>query len=264
MKTKKTIHLHTTHFKHLTDEEVAFCAQELILERYADSVPDHIQSHLDSCYTCFTNVQDFFMLLDDEPGLIDAIFSEELTHISAPEAKSENRRFSITLQNSLFRWLAVAASVLVLATGAFFVFTQSGADPQALFTQYYKPYHDVVTTKSIQNDQNLLNGLFYYNTGEYRQAIIHFTNGLKLNPNDPDLLFYLAGSHLALGDFGQAIAIYELLHTTSSGYQSPVKWYLALSYLAGNKTVEARALLKSISDEGGFYAEDAEKILRKL
>lgn len=249
---------------HLTDEEVALCAQELAMGSFSAKIPAHIQSHLADCHKCYTNVQDLCQLIYDEPRLVKAIRAEKELSVIANKQYKAGKSGLFILHTSKHRWLYAAAAVLFLLALSVFSLFQSATTPEELFSQYYAPYHDVITSKSTVNNQELLNGLFYYNIGDYRQAINLFNQGLQHNPNDHDLLFYLAGSHLAIGEYKRAIAIYELLHFVSLQYYSPVRWYLALSYLAGNKTAEASEMLESIRDEGGFYAEDAGEILRKL
>ena len=249
---------------HLTDEEIALCAQELALGSLPKSIPIHVKSHLDGCYTCSTNVHDLCRLIYDEPVLVEAIRKEKGLSTLAEKQCSPEKIGIVMPHNSKHRWLYAAAAVLVLIAISIFALFQPASTPEQLFANYYSPYQDIITSKSTVYNQELVHGLFYYNAGNYEQAIIHFNNGLIYNPKDHDILFYLAGSYLAIGDYKEAIPIFELLHTISPQYHSPVRWYLALSYLAGNKTGKAVKMLESIRDEGGFYAEDAEKILRKL
>lgn len=250
---------------HLNDEEIALCAQYLIYGSCSGSIPDHIQIHLNVCHKCQTTVFDLYHLICDEPMLKNALNKGEKHILNLQDTQHKSARNKRFLQfNRWYASMAIAASVFVLVLISVLVFNKSVTDAEQLFAQYYTPYHDVVTSKSSIDNRYLLNGLFYYNTGEYKKAINHFTNGLKLSPDDHDMLFYLAGSYLAIGDYTKSIEIYELLHKNSLTYYSPALWYLALSYLAGNKTCEARSLLILIRDEGGFYASKAGEILHKL
>lgn len=250
---------------HLTDEEVAFCAQELLTGRYSDTVPDDIQHHMGGCYQCYTSVFDFLQLFRNQPDLVTALYDNEEQIMTNHEHHRNHPVSNRFFQNiKTHPWLFTAAAILIFIAVSVFTWLNIRSTPETIVAQFYAPYHDVITSKTMIDNQYLANGLFYYNTGDYAKAITQFTTGLKQSPNDHDLLFYLAGSYQATGDYAKAIAIYELLHEISIIYHSPVRWYLALSYISLNNTDMAKSLLKKIVNEGGFYANDASKILRKL
>jgi tetratricopeptide (TPR) repeat protein len=248
---------------HLNDEEIALCAQEMLAQRYPGKVPESVQNHLATCASCKTAVLELYHLVAEEPTVVEAAKQAGRKEIPGQE-NSRTTNLGRPAITPAIKWYAVAAAaVIILALSLVFLMNRKDS-PQKLFTQYYSPYHDVVTSKSQAERNFLLDGLFYYNTAQYDSAIDKFISGLEVRHDDQDLIFYLGSSYLAAGNHEKAIISFERLFEPGSKYYSPARWYLALAYLGSKDVNEAKRLLELIREEGGFYSEKAGKILEQL
>jgi tetratricopeptide (TPR) repeat protein len=249
---------------HLTDEDIAFCAQQMMAGRYPENIPENLSGHLAHCPDCEKEVREFYHLISDEPAV-----SEAISRAGGAKDKRSYRSFSRAriakgLSSSYWRIAVAAAAIFILALIAVTIYQNRQVSPDKLFAQYYEPYGDVVTAKSSPDQKILLNGLFHYNHADYDTAIALFLRGLQSDPDNDDLRFYLGSSYLAKGSYQDAIKHFSLLREKAPKYYSPAGWYLALAYLANDQADEARKMFELIRDEGGFYAGNAERILKKL
>jgi tetratricopeptide (TPR) repeat protein len=258
---KNTNHLNE---KHLTDEEVAFCAQQMMADKYPENIPDHLTGHLASCAVCEKEVRDFYHLIADEPEVRRAISEAEGLEDNRSYRSFSRARIAKGLTSSYWRIAVAAAAILILALIAVTIYQYRQVSPEKLFAQYYEPYGDVVTAKSSPDEKILLNGLLHYNLADYDLAIALFISGLQSDPDNNDLRFYLGSSYLAQGSYHDAINNFSMLREKASKYHSPAGWYLALAYLGNDQADEARKMFELIREEGGFYAGNAERILKKL
>lgn len=258
---KNTNHLNR---KHLTDEEVAFCAQEMMAGKYPENIPEHLSVHLANCQDCEKEVREFYHLIADEPEVRRAISEAEGSEDNRSYRSFSRARIASGLTSSYWRIAVAAAVILILALIAVTIYQNRQVSPDKLFAQYYEPYEDVVTAKSSPDEKILLNGLLHYNYADYDTAIALFISGLQSDPDNEDLRFYLGSSSLAQGSYQDAIQHFSLLREKTRKYYHPAGWYLALAYLGNDQADEAVKMFELIRDEGGFYSGNAERILNKL
>ncbi len=250
---------------HLTDEEIALCAHEMVTGSYPCSIPPGMHEHLNNCETCYTEVLEFYNLINDDTSVMKAVGIKESTAKQLTLLRGDGYWGRVTGFIGRHKWIAAtAASVVIITVALMYAVLWDAPSAENLFYQYHSPYQDVITSKSSGGDRQLLQALFYYNTGNYEQAIALFTDGLDKHPKNDDYLFYLAGSYLAHGSYPEAIATFSLLQDPTSRYYKPARWYLALACLAAGKKDDSQRLLQNICDDGGFYATHSCEILRKL
>lgn len=154
----------------------------------------------------------------------------------------------------------IAASVIIIIGLVYILLFQSLSNSE-LFTRYFEPYPDIITTRNVDNS-NLAKGLKSYSSGEYEMAITIFNS---LPPTDPDYttaLFYMAISYLAITQPQIAIDSLEKLNRIDKTYQEQVHWYLALSYLKLDDTKSAKKQLMKIEEKHFKYIE-AQELLDK-
>jgi len=248
---------------HLSDREIALCAQEMVAGNYPERVAALLLHHIHECTDCREAVWELYHLIAGEPTVIEAIKKDAMFKAKPFEkGKVYGRKRKIFSINQ-FGYVAAAAALIIVLVAVSYFLNQKPVH-EKLFTQYYSPYHDVITSKSQAERSFLLDGLFHYNMAQYDLAIDKFISGLELQAGNHDLLFYLAGSYLAAGDYEKAIINFEQLPEPGSKYYFPSRWFLALAYLGANDLDEARTLFEQIRAEGGFYAGKAGEILERI
>ncbi len=92
-------------------------------------------------------------------------------------------------------WAAVVL-LLLLPLGYWLIFQNTASyTNQELFAQYFKPYEDLTAARSSETNEILSQGMAYYNSGNYTEAIAYLERYLVGQPNQPAVDFYLGVSY---------------------------------------------------------------------
>lgn len=174
----------------------------------------------------------------------------------AQEKKHENKMVS--------GWLwKLAASILLLTTFGYFVYQYSSKDAGSIYSQYYSPYPNTVSPLKRSDSTVKQNGFQSYESGDYELAIQQLSENLKSEPEDDAVQFYLAQSHLALGETEEAITHLKKVNIESPFYD-PALWYLGLAWLKSGEVKKAQERFRIISKSSSSYARRSAEILQKL
>jgi hypothetical protein len=142
----------------------------------------------------------------------------------------------------------------------------TGAKPDKLFEQYYAPYASDIVMRSAQSEGTTLgNAILDYGRGDYSAALQKLNDLISENQSDYLAWFYKGLTCLALDQASEAIRSFRVI---APDWNHPLlehrNWYLALALLHNNNTKEAVATFGEIEELNGYYAERADRILRKL
>lgn len=171
------------------------------------------------------------------------------------------------------RWLAIAASLLVIVCAALFVWNDTEA-PSTLFEEYFEPIPSAIPlTGNLRTQeetgQNLKRkALREYENEAYEPAIDNFQQYLTLQPKDNAVRLYLGIALLAKGQSRRAV---DQLATVcqsppAESYRFPALWYLALAYLQLDESRQSMEYLEELSNQSQstFYRNKAENLLQAM
>ncbi len=165
-------------------------------------------------------------------------------------------------QKKYYRYLAIAASIAAV----FLVFNIfSGEDSgDKLFSDYYTPYENMITSRSNDSGEQLREAMEAYDRNDFTNASVLLQQYLATNPGNKGARLYLAISQMETGATGSATRnLSGIIGDSLFGQQA--QWYMALFQLRAGNTPEAEALLRQIgSDEDHYRTNDAGKILEQL
>lgn len=123
----------------------------------------------------------------------------------------------------------------------------------------------ITSTVAINNVGDYNNGLTFYNTQKYSDAIISFTNSINNGINTYKSKFYIGVSYLNINDIDNAIKyLEEIENETDKEFFNDTQWYLALCYTKVNKISNAKKLLQNIIKSNSGYKAKAEKLLDEI
>lgn len=98
--------------------------------------------------------------------------------------------------------------------------------------------------------------------GNNKKALGRFETILTAYPNDVNALFYGGLCYYNLQNYSKAAELFDkLLDSDYGNFAEEAKWYLAKSLL-NTEPSKARKILFEIKDEKGFYAKQAEELLK--
>lgn len=105
--------------------------------------------------------------------------------------------------------------------------------------------------------------LNYTNRGKWKQALSRFNEIIKSYPDDVNARFYAGWCYYNLGQYTDAcINFSTCLQLEFSNFNDEAEWYLAESRLANGEKSAAKELFQKIKNQKGFYAKQAEKVLK--
>lgn len=140
------------------------------------------------------------------------------------------------------------------------------ASPEKLFQQFYQSYNtDLITRSEHILQSNLDKAILTYHLGEYKESLSILDNLIQNNKDNYLALFYRGLNCLEVRDITNAlISFEEIPETWNSPLEEHRNWYYAMALLMSGNTAKAKTMFLSISAAKGYYAENADRILKKL
>ncbi len=164
-------------------------------------------------------------------------------------------------------WLPylAAAALVIVAFGVSKWASRPSVNKQ-LADKYFKPYSSIIPQpRHNGSPSDLAGALAEYELGNYGEAGDRLRTILEREPGNTLASFYLGIIHLARHEHAGAQPLLEAVRSSGDGrLTGAATWYLALSYLSGDRVDSARALLKELSASDTFYAEKSRQLLREL
>jgi hypothetical protein len=145
------------------------------------------------------------------------------------------------------RWLAVAASVALVVTTVYFLFTNTSE--QDLYAEYFQPVPNVVApiTKGGGTNTDYNAAFRAYELGDYDRAV-----GLlqDLDQSDAAVSFFLAITYMHLDRLQAASSsLNQIAKNDSAPYQRHAQWFLMLAEYRLGATVSSDSLLTILTGE---------------
>lgn len=163
-------------------------------------------------------------------------YHNELTH----EGKSTNHDL---------KWMAIAASVLLLLGYSIYTFTNRISPAERVFAKNFRPDPGLPTTMGKNTDYEFYSGMVSYKQEKYSEAISLWQPLYTTNASNDTITYFLGVAYLADENIPQAEKYFE--HSAkikNNAFKSETDYYLALTYLKQNKIKEAKDILRYTDD----------------
>jgi tetratricopeptide (TPR) repeat protein len=167
------------------------------------------------------------------------------------------------IQVSFKKWLAIAASVIIVVTAGVYFLSSNKTSPEKLYAEYAK--HDPLNIQLRGNTTDSLaqNAAAAFNKRSYEAALPLLDQYLSLQPDDIQMKFSLAICDLETGKNKEADSIFSMIASGQTAYAATAQWYQALSVLKQKDITKCRTILNSIPQTSSFSAK-AKELLKKL
>lgn len=163
-------------------------------------------------------------------------------------------------------WSIAASIVFVMGLGWLGYSTFLGTDYNQLYNANYTEYPSTINSISRGGNQNISieqKAFEAYDANENAKAISLFTE-INSTKKTEYADFYLAQTHLKLGDYKEAKAFFSLVIADRKEFEPEARWYLALTYLKTKEKENAIATLKEVITDGRYNKLEAQSLLEKL
>ena len=115
------------------------------------------------------------------------------------------------------------------------------------------PYHDYINQTVEQ-----------FKIGNFKQTLNRSQYILNFYPDDINALFYGGLCFYNLNEIDQSIECFQkVIANNFNNFDEEALWYLANAYELKNDKSKAKELFQLISNQKGYYAKQADKILKK-
>lgn len=195
----------------------------------------------------------------------ESVSEEELKALL--KEKKNSRRF-------MLRTFWMAAAILIAVVVMEFIRMPVPGSPDGIYYTYFEPYpvEEMAPSRGADISSASLNeelqlAFSEYKKKNYVEALAAFQLLGERTANEySEVNLYKAICLMKLNRYVDAIQSLQLLvaEGESSPYYQPACWYLSLAYLKNHERENAENLLKQILQEGGFYAEKAREVLKRL
>lgn len=102
-----------------------------------------------------------------------------------------------------------------------------------------------------------------FSKGQNKKALARFEVILDTYPDDLNANFYAGLCYYNLNEFPKAVNSFAKCRDSKySNFSEESEWYLAKSHEAAGNDTQARQLFRKIADDKGYYAKQAEKMLK--
>ena len=161
------------------------------------------------------------------------------------------------------RWLAIAASVLLLVSLAWWML----GDRSNLLNQHYAHYDSNASVRTLGNTSATAEDAFAiameaYDLEDYSQAIDDLEEYIATYPNDGRAVFFLGLSYLGNGQAEDALPLLDQARINAALGDAP-DFYWALAAKSLGQTEAANTTLYALSEGGGLFAQRAKALLEE-
>lgn len=140
--------------------------------------------------------------------------------------------------------------------------------PEKIFQKYYQTFPATFTLRSINTGEinTIKDAINEYNKRNFEKSALLFEQLILSNNYESQALkFYAAISYMEIKNYQKAEKFFtEILENNNNIFKEESMWYLALCYIAQNKSEESKNILKKIVEYNGYYSKYAKKILHKI
>ena len=183
-----------------------------------------------------------------------------------PQRQPDHTRKTVLTRALFIRYISASAAILAGVIFAMNALMPSD-DTGKLFEKYYESIPAVSrVTRSINGNETGMwsSAVSSYNNGDYQAALAGFSGLMSMDTSLVPPRFFLGMTHLALGNYNQALNLLKSVADKQGEYSKEARWYLGLVYLKEGDKDKASDCLKYLAKSSDYYSEQAEKILRRL
>ncbi len=170
----------------------------------------------------------------------------------APEIK--------VVRNNLRRWIALAASITLIAAAIWFINRTEVAAPSY---QQYAQHTPLSLTVMGNTEQSKTDAETAFAQKNYAGALTALDQVLTAEPENVKAKLYRGICLLELNRAAEARAVFEPLASGNSALKEDAVWYMALSYLQEKNNTACKAELTKIAPGEAHYKE-AQQMLKGL
>lgn len=233
---------------------------------------DWIDAYFAKTLSEFESLEFKKMLAEDESLREEFEFQKSLKAAITLNAREEVKKAlqlendKLSIRKPLWPKLTIAASIIILLGGTFFMLNKSNPT-ESLFTENYEVYPNVVapTIRGNSDESTLALAFWAYDNFEYDQAAKLFTQLIENKYSDASIRFYRGLCYIEIQNTEAARKDFEhYIGNEKNQFYLEATWYLALINLKNGEKPEAIERLNRVSQSENDFQNQAADLLKKL
>lgn len=225
-----------------------------------------------------TEESDFLKRIGSDPQLQEELNSyQDIQAVLQNKANLKTKAFLQSKESKIvsidrkpapiFRWISMAASLLILAGIISFMFGSENNGLDNLYAEYYSPYpNEYVKIERGDTQSTEAHQIFIdYSSGSYDKVVTAIDSYNKKH-DDPKLDFYKAIALMGLDKHESSLKILkDLKNADIEDFGNQIDWYIALNGLKLDKVKLSKEHLENIlASNNTFRKTSAKKLLDTL
>jgi len=179
------------------------------------------------------------------------------------------RKADIPVINSRRKvYLGIAASIAgFIVFGSVIFLSDRNLSTNEIMKRYYTEYQPTSGQRSggAELNEYFTLGLEYFASHDYKNAALFFSKVVENEPKNMYATLLNGISNFEESRYNDAKKSFgTVIDDNKNLYIDQAQWYLALCFLQTKEEEKACMLLQTIIDEGGLYAKQSKKILKKI
>jgi hypothetical protein len=209
-----------------------------------------------------------YKTIDDEmrqkmPGSEEGRLKETLKTFNKKYFNKPGTSAKILSLTKRRRTLFAAAAMLLLLTGAYWVFLSRNSGSEKLYARYAR-YQSLSLQRGNDDTAKILqDAIADYNNREFKSALTGLNIYLQKDSSDAELVLAKNICLTETGMYVQASKGFDNLAAKNEIFKSQALWYKALLYLKQGNKGECKKILESISEGSDIYTK-AKALLKEL
>jgi len=162
---------------------------------------------------------------------------------------------------NLKKMLAASAVLVFLVSSVFLLNVFDSRNTEDIYKRYYEAPQFNSTSRGSNKQLSIAES--YYKEKDYTNAFLIFKEEKAKNPEQLNLVFYMAICAHEIGQYSTASALFEDIITENHpALADDAKWYISMNYINQDRVDEAKKYLEQLkNDSSSFYNSRANKIL---
>jgi len=166
-------------------------------------------------------------------------------------------------QGRFKKWLAIAASVLVIVFGAVYFLSSGKSSAEELYAEFARPAPLNIQMRGNTTDSLAQEAASAFNKKDYPKARTLLEEYIKLQPADVQMEFALGICYVETAEYARAEGIFAKQVSARTAFAEAAAWWLGLCWLKIKDYPQCKSYLERIPQTSPYYTR-ARELLEKL
>ena len=233
--------------------------EKYLLDQLDDPEREQFENHFFECEECFARLEAL----------------QAAQRVLSEEPATTERSIVRPWRSRSWRWAVAAAAVAVIGLSAVWWWLGSSPRPQTVslspelaeLARITPPHYEPIRLRGASDvaQRRFRTAMEFYSAGDYASAIPGLEEAAELDPDAPNISFFLGACYLLSGSTSKGIeALQQTADFGDTPYLEETRFLLAKAFLREGRIRRARNELALVVNLGGEFSAEARPLLEEL